>query len=412
MSPQVDKYVLHPNISVREVMATKIVNCISDPFRIFRAFNKKDLFNTIVQAEVMTFSEAKHNVLRETLSGFPGIGVIAARGIVESNVTSTGPAFKVSAKSDSVRERSRFSLPITLIIWFITFYYAFNPNFRSDFTLAINGQKVPKFTSEVFKRTRSGLCGIFRVELGFNVTEAIKFISQNSEFKNTFLDPNFLGSPTGIRSVVTFFQYLSLAEGNYIPMVLADLRSLPTSESSYTITYTCLTVDLQRFKTNLGSIFMLGGNSYGQRVPSTHLADAYYTHQSIRNQGTIKDTYKYNSTLVSSAMEYEIVGSLLGISGYIMARVTSIEPNPDWFNTEPMVGRPESNTEKSEAITFKRTGKGKRFRKGDTAIASSQTPEKILTEFIDMANQFIRYIYLKQTGERLDPNYGIYFARS
>lgn len=392
MLPILDKPVLNPGIMVQPRLARRTINCLVDPLYFLRRFDLQEFLNAVIRVEASWHPAGTENVLRETLASYPGVPFVGRRGIIETNVTQSPPGNIKSGTRDDIRERSRESIPLTFIIWITGFFIAFDPTSREEYKQKTVNSYIPKFHLELLKRTRTGILGNFRVELSVLRGTSRRLIRSYPDLRNTFVDIDWLLTPTGISALVRFFNVLGQSAANYVPMLLCTPTTIPPMESSYTITYTALTIEVSQKLLIRGSVYMLMGSSYGQRVPSTHLADAFFTRQIIAEVGGSKNLVRSNDSLTDTAGVYEISGSVQGWAGYIVARVTGIEPNPDWY-------MPEQNaSESAPVVTKPQRGERRRQRSdertsqinGDTLLAEFQTPEQfsnILKTAIKMLHQ-------------------------
>lgn len=341
---KLDKQIMRPGVQVEKSLIRRIFTVTVDPLLLFLTIGFTNSLNIATRAEATFFSSAKYNIFRETLATFDGMGFNPFRPQLEANVTASPDDFKMGKTRDMLRERSRASVPIVLIIWYITFMYAFNRNYRTEFSLYMNEVPVPKFTTEVFKRTRTGVLGVARIEVEIT-TRTANYIVNRYNLYNTFWDPDFLFSPTGLQAVRTLFGYMSNAEGNYVPMVLGSLTNLPNLEAGYTVTYTALTIDAKQWHSTGSDVYVISGNSYGLKAPISHFFDAHATHQTmyektastINQPVTLENTAsirRSNQQIIYSSTNFTVSGNVNAIIGGIVCRVCGIEPNPSWFDPE------------------------------------------------------------------------------
>lgn len=318
--PKLDKNFINSMSASLRIFTTQYTQTI-DPLLFFATFNFMNVLTLFANIEVSLNSSSANNILRETLVNQPAIGPAVTRTNMETQIIRNRNTNAVL--QDSIRERDRFIIVITPIIWVISAFYAFHPIWRDRFITKLkNCENVPKVTVEFFKRTRHSTNGVTRILTNVSFTSFNVLVNLYPQIKDTYYDPNFLGSEIGLQSVANFFSFLAKAEGNYIPFVNTSNTNLPTFESGTITTFGSLSKASADFLEV--SVFALQGNSYSNDTfIITHVLDCNLLHTTYVNSSGIQVVNQ-----AEYAYQIDTQTTLLGAVQYIVERVTGVTPNP------------------------------------------------------------------------------------
>lgn len=350
------------SISIQlRVFSRSIVQAV-DPWLFFNSFGFNNTLSLFANAEVMLHPSSSNNILRETLVNQPGVGPTTQRTVVESNIISNNNTNKVV--QDYSRERDRAVISISPLIWIPCFFYAFS-DWRISFTTkALNSEYIPVIFTEVFKRTRHSNTGVFRLTTGVIKVTFNALVLANPQLKDTFWDPDFLGSQTGINVYLGFIQLLAKSPGNYVPMVKPTVQNLPQAEAGNTTTFGVLSKLSTSASTFLNStILVITGSSYQNGVIiTTHINDA-----NLVNAVYLDSAGKNFTGHENTSYQVEINGTLFDYIVYIVQRVTGLLPN--------RLGTPGDGSDLSDSKN-KRRGDIPPTQRAVEKQSGSQTPEQ------------------------------------
>lgn len=318
---KLDFETLKGGISVKLRTPFKRLQQVCDPWRFFSAIGIQNALSMFALIEQSTHSDAKNNMLRERSINYPGIGPTTKISNVESqrilNTNSTTPT------EDRVRQRDKFIVVFTPLIWIAGHVYAFDDIWRLRFSTAVkNFQHIPVFMSELMKRTRNCDNMTYRIVTGVYLATWDLFVISHPEYKNTFWDPRFLMSESGLTSFIGFLSYLYNAEGNYIPFVEANDQSVPPHESGTFVTIAAYTVSSD--VNFLDATVYVITNSLNF-FKSTFASDACYGCYFYQDLASIPlEEYTGHQ---AGAQPLSVEGTFLMAVQYIVARVTGSQPN-------------------------------------------------------------------------------------
>lgn len=315
----------------------KFVTQVANPWEFFVVYGLRNVLAAFAIMETVQHPASQNNILRETLLNYPGIGPSTQRTVTESQIITNNNTNNVV--QDATRERDRFIIVITPIIWVISFYYAFSSS-RSKITEKLmNSQNVPKIMSEVFKRTRWSRNGAYRIVTDVLVTSFQLLAIANPSIVNTFYDPNFLSTEGGMQAVVSFFNFLASSEGNYVPMIQPTLQALPPFEAGTVTTFGSLSKASNDFLNVV--IYVLQGNAYQNNTAhATHINDA-----NLASVIYVDQSGNPYTNHIDSSHEIEIAGgTLLSHVKYIVDRVTGVLPNPSRERVRPQSAEGQTST--------------------------------------------------------------------
>jgi len=336
-----------PNaIRITDNNATSVVTQVINPFQFIANLMTQGVLTLFIDFETQRFPSSAENTMRESAITFPGIGPSFPRSRVEVQTiyNRNNPS---SPTADTVRVRGSKQVCFVLIIWLTSFIVAYDPIIRSQLTpKLITLGYLPTILSELLKRTRTGICGNIRVQIGliYQIPFGV-LCSFNPEFKNSVFDPQFLATTIGQNTLLSLYAMLKNNEHNYIKFTDATKATVPPIEAGNTITATAITMTDRDDDFSQGTIAILPSTAYqNATVPATHLTDAFLTQATfssgpiIQSLALIGNTYNISSNITSSI-------------DYIFNRVTGLEPNPNSYKTE----KPTTNTDKTHSLEVNST---------------------------------------------------------
>lgn len=356
MSLRIDKERLDSGIQVRTPIATKELDFIVNPWVIFTRYIVTGFVEMVLLKEVMLFSTAANNILRETLIAQPGCSGIGRRPNLETQVITNNTTSTIV--KDEIRDRSRFSIPITLIIWFASHVYAASESARPAITMSFfQAGMIPKFMLEKLKSIRKSRCGKHLITPTVGMEANKQFIFAFPQYRNTFFDAEFLLSGPGINAFVSLVQVLNKSEGNYIEMVPVDDKTIPQFEAAYTTTATSLShVLIPGFDFTDCNVMLLQGHSYGTTINAVHVADTVTSGSVLDARGS--DGLKlssYHTSLGLINTNIPVICNLSDHATHIVMRVTGLLPNNNKTSKPPMAN--ESPVDSKEVKFSKRSTK-------------------------------------------------------
>jgi len=362
LSLKVDNERLPSGIQVRTPVAIKELNFVVNPWVIFLKHIISGLIEMVLLKEVMLFSSAANNILRETMIAQPGFAGIGRRPNLETQVITNNTTSTVI--KDEIRDRSRFSVPITLVIWFISHVYAASESARPLVVMSlVQAGVMPKFMLEKFKSIRMSRCGKHIITPSVGIKANNQFIFAFPQYKNTFFDANFLLTGAGINATVSLIQVLNKSEGNYIEMVSVDKDTIPPFEAAYTTTATSLSyVFTTGFDFTDGNVLILQGHSYGTTVNAVHVADTVTSGSVLDLRGTDGLMLSpYHDSLGEINTNIPYISSISDHATHIVMRVSGMLPNNN-RTSKPPVSKEVSTRERD----VDNKGAKRPTRKGNT----------------------------------------------
>lgn len=382
LSLRVDNERLPSGIQVRTPVAVKQLNFIVNPWVIFLKHIADGFIEMVLLKEVMLFSSAANNILRETMIAQPGFAGIGRRPNLETQVITNNTTSAVV--KDEMRDRSRYSVPLTLVIWFISHVYASSESSRALICLGlVQAGVMPKFMLEKFKSIRKSRCGKHHITPLLGMISNTQFISAFPQYKNTFFDANFLLTGPGINASVSLIQLLSKSEGNYIEMVSVDKDTIPPFEAAYTTTATSLSYVLSSgFDFNSGDVLILQGHSYGNTINAVHVADTVTSGSVLDEVGSDGiNLTPYHKSLCEININISFVSSTSDQATHIVMRVSGLLPNNN-RTSKPPVGKEDSIVEMKQNFKGKSRPVKKRNTQSKTETGNSENLISEVSKFL------------------------------
>lgn len=305
------------------------VSWFFDPWLILRLFGIDNLIASVTQAEVLFRPDAKYNIMRETLVNSPGVGAIGQRTVIEDNTITTFDKQNESRIRNQLRERNRFVLPISLILWIPSLFWSADPNLRMQIANQASMRGfMPTFTLEMFKKIRSGTIGRLNIIPVCLTTSWKILVTLNPELRNTFFDPAFLSSPTGIVAWFDLMQLVYVTAPDYLSFSrIEKATDIPQLFAAFTLTQTALSLTEfceSQIDFDQVEVSIIPGHSYGKNVEATHLGDIVIA-QAIISTTTPTDIL---SSIVNLCPYIMVSNSSSSIASYIVQRALSMISNP------------------------------------------------------------------------------------
>lgn len=313
--------ILDSGIQVSKKVLFSTLLHVVDPYKVFVDDGVDSFLKKIALYEVSLFSESKHNMLRETLSSHPGVGKTTTRSVMEDQfVTSYGPVRTVVR--DEVRERDRYILALSPILWIMANILANSPDARASFVqqISLYGH-VPQVFSEIFKRTRNSTNGKYRFEPAYETSSWSLIVAADPALQNTFWDPAFLCSSKGVRYAVEFLVRLHTYESNYVPYVKIDKSTLPPLESGSFTTFCSYTVSSVTHRLTNSEVAAIKNSLPDESA--IMMADATILNCKYFDENShLYILHEYTADI------YPVTGSFSSYAAHIVRRVCGYDTNP------------------------------------------------------------------------------------
>lgn len=348
-----------------------VLSYIVNPVAIIALTGFSSFFALGLSSEVLLYSSAANNLLRETLGNFPGVGPLSQRTVIESQIIVDNNTAKQT--QNSTRERDRSAVSICPIIHVTSYFYFSQRDLRTKLLVLAQQRKIslPEHFSQNSKRIRQSTIGKFLIVPTCNTTEMTLLVTNHPELKNTFFDPAFLATSGGMNSLLDFFSRIQFSEGNYISFVDVTPQNFPDWEANKTTTFTGVTVN----KTTTGlnrDMFVLSGTSYpGNVIPATHLSDATIVEAVYEQVGNPFVDHRIASE------NFTVQGTSVGLIDYMTARSSGKIKNPhkpknhndrirgnnqDYASPKDETSSSNSQPPAPEATSVPTFAKGRKFR--------------------------------------------------
>lgn len=364
-----------------------------DPWRFFVTFGFENTLAFFAITETTHFSEAKYNLLRETIVNYPAIGPSTSRSVVESQVIVN--ANTKTIVQNSLRERDRSIIVLAPIFWISAHVFSFDIEARSNFiTAAMSYDYVPQVVSELFLRTRNCTNGMFRFTNGIVLASFAILVGANPSLKNTFWDPEFLRSPIGCRAFLDFCTFLALKESNYIPMVKPSNVTLPPFESGFTVTFNAFTVSSGHSFLN-ATVYVV--QNALQQPNFVYAADCVIA--SCQYFTTVGNIFTGHE---ATSLQLQVDSSTGNCINHIIYRVTGIQPNTNKNKFDDMSDPPKKEDRRpAKKFVAKRTPSPRASEPSFDAPKSPKPNFKSDDKKDYFKNSFVNYTDIKRFFEIL-----------
>jgi len=312
-----------------------------NPFAFIISLGIVATLNAFIQQEQILFPDSNHDSFRRSLSSdtpATPVGISTRDENREFRTLDNSP----SSTAIQILSRGTRSVSMVLLIFIPTIVFAFaDLPLRYQFTnkLLYTG-RCPKFTSELFKKIRTGNCGALRIAYSLVLAPFQALVNANN-YSNSFIDPSFLVTEAGQLAIVSIWSQISNSPSNYVPFINVTREDIPAPPAGSTITQTAL-VSRRGFGQIDSTVCVLPGNSLPAQIPTVHLSDAAL----FNGTATLYTTDDENNTtaelfqtlaLPSFQLRFTTSDNLIQ---YIVMRVTGIVDNPGKFKKPSPNGSP------------------------------------------------------------------------
>jgi len=317
-----------------------------DPQLHYAACSPFDIFthDSIIEisgfgANALSVEESKYNSrsnadLRKNSLVRPGIPNIGqtVQGFSQVDVTSLTAGRPII--SERYRERDYAGVPVTTVLYFACTYLAYSPDRDSLFRTISYGSAIPTYLTQLSQKVRQTRIPTAHVFVNGHV-ETLP-LEVKAKLLNTIMDADFVTSPVGFKQFISFCNWLSQSEGNYIAFSILNetnySKLLPSLEGGHQCTFCALNTRPYQSDSLEKLVELRPSNAFASAIPVVHFDDAVVVGQSLYSNVNNVAQYPFVKENFSQIVQFSSDSDVLR---YIMERMTN-----NISNTNPALPAP------------------------------------------------------------------------